>query len=488
MKRIVLLLIISGSLLAQNWETPLPGGIRTSTFAALPAPGAYPPLLSLITDNITGTACSANSSMCYSNGLNWYQVALPTGGGGSGSLTSFAAPSGNWPSWLVPTVTNPTTTPSLAVTLASQTAHFFFAAPSGSAGTPIFRVIVASDVPTLNQSTTGNALTATGFDHNPTQCSGTDFSKGIDAGGNSTCATPAGTGGTVSTSGSPAAPQYAKFTGSTIITGQAGIPGADITGSRTVPQTTLPLGTTGAPGILQCDGTTITCPGGVASSTGGFTIGTNGTLLLSSGILDTINSVVPRLTSTSVISGLWTYNIGQDWVQQASGTTPGAGKIHPYANTDTTPHYVTPDGIDHTFGSSAKTWIKGSTTATTVGTGGVDLSFDVNDADNTGSAITHSTSSNPERFTATIAGYYGGSCSIDATLSASDAGLEVIWHHGSTDTVLPQFVLLGTTRFAVAEPFEVHMGVGDYLRCNVYSSTTLTIGVATSVYMVVENR
>ena len=34
---------------------------------------------------------------------------------GSGTVTSFAAPSGSWPTWLVPTVTNLTTTPSLAV-------------------------------------------------------------------------------------------------------------------------------------------------------------------------------------------------------------------------------------------------------------------------------------------------------------------------------------------------------------------------------------
>ena len=36
------------------------------------------------------------------------------GGAGSG-VTTFAAPSASWPSWLVPTVTNPTTTPSLTV-------------------------------------------------------------------------------------------------------------------------------------------------------------------------------------------------------------------------------------------------------------------------------------------------------------------------------------------------------------------------------------
>jgi hypothetical protein len=36
------------------------------------------------------------------------------GGGGSG-VSSFAAPSGSWPAWLVPTVTNSSSTPSLAV-------------------------------------------------------------------------------------------------------------------------------------------------------------------------------------------------------------------------------------------------------------------------------------------------------------------------------------------------------------------------------------
>jgi hypothetical protein len=41
-------------------------------------------------------------------------VPYPIGGAGSG-VGTFIAPSGSWPSWLVPTVTNPTTTPSLAV-------------------------------------------------------------------------------------------------------------------------------------------------------------------------------------------------------------------------------------------------------------------------------------------------------------------------------------------------------------------------------------
>jgi hypothetical protein len=44
---------------------------------------------------------------------------------------------------------------------ASKTANHILAAPNGTAGVPTFRAMVATDVPTLNQSTTGNAATVT---------------------------------------------------------------------------------------------------------------------------------------------------------------------------------------------------------------------------------------------------------------------------------------------------------------------------------------
>ncbi len=44
---------------------------------------------------------------------------------------------------------------------ASQTAKTFLAAPNGSSGAPSFRLIVASDIPTLNQNTTGTATNIT---------------------------------------------------------------------------------------------------------------------------------------------------------------------------------------------------------------------------------------------------------------------------------------------------------------------------------------
>lgn len=45
---------------------------------------------------------------------------------------------------------------------ASKTANYFLASPNGSAGAPTFRAIVAADIPTLNQNTTGTAATVTG--------------------------------------------------------------------------------------------------------------------------------------------------------------------------------------------------------------------------------------------------------------------------------------------------------------------------------------
>ena len=45
---------------------------------------------------------------------------------------------------------------------ASKTANYFLAAPNGTAGAPTFRAIVAADIPTLNQNTTGTASNISG--------------------------------------------------------------------------------------------------------------------------------------------------------------------------------------------------------------------------------------------------------------------------------------------------------------------------------------
>jgi len=56
----------------------------------------------------------------------------------------------------------------LTITKVPQAANQFYAAPSGATGVPVFRAMVAADVPVLNQSTTGNAATATAIQAMPT--------------------------------------------------------------------------------------------------------------------------------------------------------------------------------------------------------------------------------------------------------------------------------------------------------------------------------
>lgn len=78
--------------------------------------------------------------------------------GGTGTVSGLTL------SGTVTTSGNLTLGGTLAVTasnFASQTANTFLCAPNGSAGVPTFRAIVAADIPTLNQNTTGNAATAT---------------------------------------------------------------------------------------------------------------------------------------------------------------------------------------------------------------------------------------------------------------------------------------------------------------------------------------
>ena len=84
---------------------------------------------------------------------------------------------------------------------ASKTANFVLAAPTGVAGVPVFRAVVAADIPTLNQSTTGNAATATALATGRTISITGDLaytSSTFDGSGN---ATAAGTLATVATAG-----------------------------------------------------------------------------------------------------------------------------------------------------------------------------------------------------------------------------------------------------------------------------------------------
>ena len=82
---------------------------------------------------------------------------------GSGTVTSVTGTS--------PVVSSGGATPAISLAAsygdtqnpyASKTANYILAAPNGTAGVPTFRAIVAADIPTLNQNTTGTAANVTG--------------------------------------------------------------------------------------------------------------------------------------------------------------------------------------------------------------------------------------------------------------------------------------------------------------------------------------
>jgi hypothetical protein len=92
-------------------------------------------------------------------------IGAGTGGGSVTSVSGTGTVSGLTLTGTVTTSGSLTLGGTLAVTpsdFASQTANTFLAAPNGSAGVPTFRAIVAADVPTLNQNTTGTAANVTG--------------------------------------------------------------------------------------------------------------------------------------------------------------------------------------------------------------------------------------------------------------------------------------------------------------------------------------
>lgn len=82
-----------------------------------------------------------------------------SGAPSSGTVTSVGL---SMPAQFSVTNSPVTTNGTLTASWASQTGNYVLAAPNGSSGTPTFRAIVAADIPTLNQDTTGSSGSCTG--------------------------------------------------------------------------------------------------------------------------------------------------------------------------------------------------------------------------------------------------------------------------------------------------------------------------------------
>jgi hypothetical protein len=152
------------------------GGECHDSGSSLPASG-----------QVVGRVLSTNGSA----GTYLVVLFMPSvsGSGGGGSVSSVQAADGSTTpiyGWSGGPITGSGT---LTQTLLSQSANMFFAGPTSGSGQPAFRLIVAADVPVLNQNTTGNSGTATALASVPTQCTGGQVATGIATSGNANCTT-----------------------------------------------------------------------------------------------------------------------------------------------------------------------------------------------------------------------------------------------------------------------------------------------------------
>lgn len=99
-----------------------------------------------------------NNYAIIGNGTTWTSSALPATGVTSVSATSPVSSSGG----TTPTISLASGYGDTQNPYASKTANYVLASPNGSTGVPTFRSLVAADIPTLNQNTTGTASNVTG--------------------------------------------------------------------------------------------------------------------------------------------------------------------------------------------------------------------------------------------------------------------------------------------------------------------------------------
>ncbi len=242
-----------------KWENEPVSGSGTVTSVALSVPSGF---------SVTGSPITSSGTLTISTSLSGILK-----GTGSGFTTATAGTD-----YLTP--------------FGSQTANYFYAAPNGTTGVPSFRAIVAADIPTLNQSTTGNAATATALAATPSLCSFGQGATGINASGAAqgctTYLTPTGSGASLT----------------------------DITFNQIGAGTNTNLLTMGAGGILNATGTGIinaTLLGGYAAShftTGGPYVPTtttvNGHALTSNITLsasDLTTGTLPHAQLPTLLSG-----------------------------------------------------------------------------------------------------------------------------------------------------------------------------------------
>jgi hypothetical protein len=262
---------------------------------------------------------------------------------------------------------------------ASQTANTVLAAPNGTAGVPTFRVLVAADIPTLNQNTTGSAASLT------TARTLTIGSTGKTFNGTANVSwTLAEIGAYAATNPSG----YTTNTGTvTSIVAGTGLSGGTITTSGTIAlaNTTVTAGsytlasiTVDAQGRItaasngSAGGTGTVTSVGLSSTTSGITIAA--TPVTTSGTI-TINIATASGSQNGLLSSTnWTtFNNKQNAISLTTTGTSGAATF--VSNTLNIPNY-TLAGLGYSVPTLAQVTTAGNTTTNSITVGG--LTVDTN--------------------------------------------------------------------------------------------------------------
>ena len=196
---------------------------------------------------------------------------------------------------------------------ASKTANYVLAAPDGSAGVPTFRAIVAADIPTLNQNTTGSAGSVANTLTITSPLSGTSYNGSAAVSIGIPVATSIANGYLSSTDWSTF---NSKGSGTvTSVTGTSPV----VSSGGVTPAISMPAATTSVSGYLtSTDWTTFnnktSNTGTVTSVTGGTyltggTITTTGTLAVDATSANTASKVVARDASGNFSAGTITASL-----------------------------------------------------------------------------------------------------------------------------------------------------------------------------------
>jgi hypothetical protein len=234
------------------------------------------------------------------------------------------------------------------------------------------RQILSSYVPTLNQSTSGNAATATALAATPTQCTAAgQFSTGIAASGNANCSTPGGAPSIACVDASGSATAYSCPAPNPVPTSyntdQLILFTPQTLNSTTSP--TLNLASLGAVTIKTASGGAVAI-GGLAGGTT-YVLSYNGSALLQVGTYaKTSYSSLPAALSQNNVAMLSGNTDPQTSTEYATAATGSA--VSPCVITIGAGNTFTAGQVVYAFGFAGETapnnlsWTLGTVTATTV--------------------------------------------------------------------------------------------------------------------------